>query len=184
MNQPSSVKRAAVSAACIALCYVLPIAFHSVGLGSTLSPMHIPVLLCGMLCGGGYGMFCGLAGPLLSSVLSGMPSATVLISMVPELMIYGLVSGLGMKLLRTQNLFADVYISLIAAMVLGRVAGGIASAVFYLGTGEAFSIAIWAATYFVGTIPGIISQLILIPILIVTLMKAGIIPARYPNVSK
>ena len=101
MNKMSSVKRATVTAACIALCYILPMAFHSLGLGGAFSLMHIPVLLCGIICGGGYGLFCGMAGPLVSSVLSGMPSATGLIFMVPELMVYGLVSGLAMKLVRT-----------------------------------------------------------------------------------
>ena len=128
MNKMSSVKRATVTAACIALCYILPMAFHSLGLGGAFSPMHIPVLLCGIICGGGYGLLCGMAGPLVSSVLSGMPSATGLIFMVPELMVYGLVSGLAMKLVRTGKVYGDLYIALIAAMLLGRVAGGIASA--------------------------------------------------------
>lgn len=179
MNKMSSVKQACITAVCIALCYVLPMSFHALGLGSVFLPMHIPVLLCGMVCGGGYGLFCGITGPVLSCVLSGMPTATGLISMVPELVIYGLVSGLVMKHLRTKNLYADLYIALTAAMLLGRVAGGVASACFYMGTGEAFSITIWAASYFVSTLPGIVSQLILIPILIITLMKARVIPKRY-----
>lgn len=181
MKQMSSVKQATISAACIALCYVLPLAFHAFGLGGALSPMHIPVLLCGLICGSGYGLFCGIAGPVLSSVLSGMPSATGLISMVPELMVYGLVSGLLMKKIRTGKLYADLYIALIAAMILGRVTGGIASAIFYIGNGQPFSISIWVTSYFVGTAPGIVTQLILIPVLAATLMKARVIPARYPS---
>lgn len=179
MNKMSSVRRATLTAVCIALCYVLPMAFHSLGLGSAFSPMHIPVLLCGIICGGGYGLFCGIAGPVLSCVLSGMPSTTGLIFMVPELAAYGLAAGLLMKLVYTKNLCADLYIALAAAMLLGRIAGGIVSAIFYMGTGETFSIAIWAASYFAGTLPGIIVHLILIPVLIVTLMKARIIPNRY-----
>ena len=97
MNTMSSVRRASVCAMCIALCYVLPLAFHALAAGSMLSPMHIPVLLCGIICGPGYGVFCGIAGPVLSSVLSGMPSATGLIAMVPELLTYGLVCGLLMR---------------------------------------------------------------------------------------
>lgn len=184
MNKMSFVKQVTLCAACIALCYVFPIAFHALGLGYTFSPMHIPVLLCGLVCGAGYGCFCGLAGPVLSSVLSGMPSATGLISMVPELMIYGFVSGLVMKLIRTKNLYLDLYIALVAAMLLGRVAGGVASAIFYMGTGEAYSIAIWATSYFVGAVPGIITHLILIPLLVITLMKAKVIPARYSKVAQ
>lgn len=179
MNKMSPVKQATITAACIALCYILPMAFHSLGLGGALSPMHIPVLLCGLICGGGYGLFCGLAGPLVSSLLSGMPNAVGLVSMVPELMAYGLTSGLMMKLVRTGKLGRDLYIALIAAMLLGRVAGGIASALFYLGGGKAFSIAIWVSSYFAGTLPGIAVQLILIPLLVITLVKARVIPQRY-----
>ena len=68
----SKIKKACICAICIALCYVLPVALHSFGLGSILSPMHIPVLLCGLVCGGFYGAFCGIAGPIVSSILSGM----------------------------------------------------------------------------------------------------------------
>ena len=183
MKRMSSVKTACICAICIALCYVLPVAFHALGLGSMFSPMHIPVLLCGLVCGGFYGAFCGIAGPVLSSVLSGMPSATGLISMVPELLIYGLVSGLLMKLIRTGKLQLDLYCSLVPAMLLGRIAGGIAQALFVnlMATGETFNIAVWATSYFVGTFPGIAAHLILLPVLVTTLMKARIIPNRYPK---
>lgn len=183
MKQLSSVKRACITAVCIALCYVLPIAFHALGAGSVFSPIHIPALLCGLVCGGGYGLFCGIAGPILSSLISGMPSATGLIFMVPELAVYGLVAGILMKVIRTGKSGLDVYISLIAAMVLGRVAGGIASALFYVGIGQSFSIALWASSYFLGTLPGIIVHLILIPVLVFTLTKAKVIPARYTEVA-
>lgn len=179
MRQLSSVKMACMTAVCIALCYVLPLAFHALGLGSVFSPMHIPVLLCGMVCGWGYGLFCGIAGPVLSSVLSGMPSAVGLITMVPELAVYGIVSGMMMKLVRTGKLSADLYLSLVAAMLLGRIAGGIASALFYMGTGRAFSVALWAASYLAGTLPGMLVHLIFVPLLVFMLMKSGVIPPRY-----
>ena len=179
MKKMSSVKKATVTALCIALCYVLPVVFHATGLGSAFSPMHIPVLLCGLVCGSGYGMFCGIAGPVLSSVLSGMPTATQLIYFLPELTVYGFVTGLMMKLVRTKKLMVDLYISLAVAMLLGRFVGGIAEALFYLGSGQAFTIAAVAAGYFVTTIPGIICHLIVIPILVTTLMKARLIPNRY-----
>lgn len=181
MNKTSPAKQLTIAAVCIALCYVLPIALHPLGLGNALSPMHIPVLLCGMVCGGGYGLFCGLAGPLLSSVLSGMPPAAALVAMVPELMVYGLASGLIMGFIRTKNLFLDLYISLGIAMLLGRIAGGVASALVHMGTDSGFGISVWVASYFTGTLPGIVVQLVLIPLLVGILMKARVIPARYPN---
>ena len=179
MTKISPVKRAAIAALCIALCYVLPVVFHAAGLGSVFSPMHIPVLLCGLICGSGYGIFCGIAGPVLSSILSGMPPMTRLVYFVPELVVYGFVTGLMMKLVRTKKLLPDLYISLITAMILGRIAGGIVEALFYLGSGQPFTIAAIATGYFVTSIPGILCHLIVIPVLVATLMKAKLIPNRY-----
>lgn len=181
----SRIKKACICAICIALCYVLPVALHSFGLGTILSPMHIPVLLCGLVCGGFYGVFCGIAGPILSSILSGMPPVTMLFSMIPELVVYGLATGLLMKWVRTGKLLPDVYISLAAAMVLGRIVGGIAKALFIAinATGDAFTLGIWAASYFVGTLPGIVVHLVLIPLLVTVLMKTKVIPARYTKVA-
>jgi hypothetical protein len=181
MEKMSTIKRACICAICIALCYVLPLAFHSLGIGTAFSPLHIPVLLCGLICGGFYGGFCGLAGPVLSSLLSGMPPVMGLVTMIPELVVYGVVSGLLMKWVRTGKLYLDVYISLGGAMLLGRIAGGIAKALFfaYLANGETFGIAMWVSSYIVGTLPGIVAHLVLIPILVITLMKAGVIPKRY-----
>lgn len=181
MNTLSSVKKICITAVCIALCCVLPMAFHSVGLGSTFSPMHIPVLLCGLVCGGTYGMLCGCIGPILSSVLTSMPGPTMLVSMVPELMAYGLVSGLLMRYVRTGKALADLYISLSATMIAGRIVGGIAKALFYMGTGEAFTLAAWATGYFATSLPGIICHLVVIPVLVLMLQKAKLIPARYPK---
>ena len=181
----SRIKKACICAICIALCYVLPVALHSFGLGTILSPMHIPVLLCGLVCGGFYGVFCGIAGPIISSILSGMPPVTMLFSMIPELVVYGLVSGLLMKWVRTGKLLPDVYISLAVAMVLGRVVGGIAKALFIAinATGDAFTLGVWATSYFVGTLPGIVVHLVLIPLLVTVLTKTKVIPTRYNKVA-
>ena len=179
MEKMSSVKRATITAVCIALCYILPLIFHAFGAGAAFSPMHIPVLMCGLICGSGYGLFCGIAGPVLSSVLSGTPSAVRLIYFVPELMVYGFTTGLMMKLVPTKKLLPDLYIALLTAMLAGRIVGGIAKALFYLGSGQAFTIAAIAAGYFVSTLPGIICHLIVIPILVTTLMKTRLIPSRY-----
>ena len=175
----SSVKKICICAICAAMCYVLPPAFHAVSLGNLLSPMHLPVLLCGLVCGWPYGLFCGVLGPVLSFLLSGRPGPAMLVSMVPELCVYGLVTGLGMKLIRTGKTVPDIYLSLLPALVLGRVAGGAAQALFYLSTAESYSVAMWASAYVVGTLPAIVLQLILLPTLVWGLMRARLIPARY-----
>ena len=179
----SQIKQLCICAICIALCYVLPVAFHTLSLGSVFSPLHIPVLLCGLVCGGFYGAVCGIAGPVLSSVLSGMPPAMALVSMIPELMAYGLVTGVMMKLVRTGKLLPDLYISLIIAMILGRIVGGVAKALFIslMATGEVYGLTIWATSYFAGSLPGIALHLILLPALFVLLVRARILPSRYPK---
>ena len=179
MKTMSPVKKATLTAVLIALCYVLPILFHSAGLGSVFAPMHIPVLLCGLICGSGYGLFCGIAGPILSSVLSGMPPAAMLFYFIPELMTYGFITGLMMKLVRTNHTLPDLYICQISAMLAGRIVGGVAQALFYLGSGQAVTISAIATGYFVTSMPGIVCHLVVIPVLVTTLMKAKLIPNRY-----
>ena len=181
MSAMSPAKRITICAMCIALCYVLPIAFHAIGLGSALSPMHIPVLLCGLVCGGGSGLLCGIIGPVVSSLLSSMPPMLMLVRMIPELCVYGLAGGLAMRYIRTGNTAGDLYISLGVAMVAGRIVGGIATAIFYTVTSGVYSVALWAASYFVESLPGIVAHLVLVPLLVLTLERTALIPARYPK---
>lgn len=176
----SKTKKICICAVCAALCCVLPPAFHALALGSIFSPLHLPVLLCGLICGWPYGLLCGLVGPVLSSLLFGMPAPVILVSMVPELCCYGLCCGLGMKWIRTGKLYADLYLSLLPAMVLGRIVGGAASALFFLTQSEPYSLSLWISAYFVQTVPGIILQLIAIPLLVLILTKSALVPGRYP----
>lgn len=183
MKTMSPIKRITITAVCIALCYVLPIAFHSIGLGSILSPMHIPVLLCGLVCGGGYGALCGILGPVLSSLLSSMPPMLMLTRMIPELAVYGLAGGLAMHYIRTGKATLDVYISLVIAMIAGRIVGGIATAIFFAATSGVYSLSLWLASYFVEALPGIAAHLVLVPLLVLTLAKAKVLPSRYSKVA-
>ena len=174
----SSVKKSIITAMCVALCIVLPMAFHAIpNAGSVYTPMHIPVLICGLVCGWAYGLACGVLGPVLSWLLTGMPALTSLPQMIAELAVYGVVSGLLMKFVRTGRLYADLYVSLVAAMLAGRVVAAVLSALIFV-RGEA-SIAFYATTYFVAAFPGIVIQLALIPTIVVALEKANLIPARY-----
>ena len=104
MVRMSYVKRSVITAACIGLCVVLPMAFHAIpNAGSLLSPMHIPVLLSGLICGWSFGLLCGLAGPLLSTLITGMPLVAHSPPMLVELAVYGLASG-SFALVRTKCL--------------------------------------------------------------------------------
>lgn len=175
----SSIKKVCVCALCIALCYVLPPAFHALNLGMAFSPMHLPVLLCGLACGWPYGALCGIMGPILSSLLSGMPAAAQLPYMIPELCAYGLFSGLLLSLIRTGRPYLDLYLSLLPAMLLGRIIGGAVRALFYLSTAQEYSLALWAGAYIAGTLPGTIVQLVVLPALVTLLVKARLLPGRY-----
>lgn len=171
------VKKLVLTALFIALCVVLPIAFHSIpNAGSIFLPMHIPVLLCGLICGWAYGGLCGLVGPLLSSVLTSMPPAAVLPGMMVECCVYGLVTGLMMRYVRTGKVTLDLYLSLVAAMLLGRVLSGIAKALIFT---PGMSLAAWATASFVTALPGIAIQLALLPAVILALTKARLLPPRY-----
>ena len=174
-----SVKKLTLSSVCIALCVVLPIAFHSIpDAGTVFLPMHIPVLICGMICGWPYGLLCGLMGPLLSSAITGMPPAAILPAMMVECGAYGMVSGLMLHFVRTGKTYPDLYISLVTAMLAGRVVSGIAKALIFM---PGISMTAWITASFVTALPGIVIQLVFLPGVVLTLMKARVIPLRYSD---
>ena len=175
----TSVKKLVFTAVCAALCLVLPMAFHTVpNAGTVFLPMHIPVLLCGLICGWPYGAVCGLIGPLLSSLVTGMPPAAMLPSMMVECCAYGFTSGLLMRFVRTKHAAADLYISLVSAMIVGRVLAGFAKAWIFTPGVAPFA---WVTTSLVAGVPGIAIQLVLMPMVVYALTKAKLIPTRYPK---
>ncbi len=176
----TSVKKTIISAVSVALCVVLPLAFHGIpNAASVFLPMHIPVLLCGLICGGAYGLIGGLLGPFLSSLITGMPPTAYLPSMMIELAAYGLVAGLAMSLIRSRSNLLDLYLSLFLALIVGRIVAGLARALIF--SPGAYSLTAWIASYFVTALPGLIIQIILLPSLVIALEKAGLIPSRYPS---
>ena len=180
MSSLPPVKRSVIAALCLSLCIVLPMAFHAVpNAGAVFAPMHVPVLLCGLLCGWPYGLFCGAVGPLLSSVLTGMPPAAILPAMMVECAVYGFLSGLLIGFVRTGRLYTDLIVSLGIAMLAGRIAAGLARAWFFSAGGYSFSV--WAAAYFVTGLPGLVLQFLLIPALVTALVRARLIPRRYEH---
>ena len=173
----SKVKKLVICAVCIALCVVVPMAFHAIPNGGTVFlPMHIPVLLCGLICGWPYGTICGLLGPALSSLITGMPPAAMMPAMMVECAVYGCVGGALLDKVHTGKIYGDLYICLPIAMLCGRIVSGIAKAlIFAPGT----TLAAWATVSFVTGLPGIVIQLVLIPTIVYALMRARLIPKRY-----
>ena len=179
MTTIKPTKRTILAAMFVALCVVLPIAFHGIpDAGSIFLPMHIPVLICGMVCGWPYGFLCGLLGPLLSSLITGMPPVAYLPPMMVECAVYGMVTGLALKYVRTGKLQADLYIALVCAMLAGRVVSGVAKALIF---SPGITMTYWITASFVTALPGIVIQLVVIPLLVTVLMKARLIPERYPR---
>ncbi|MFA5527439.1 MAG: ECF transporter S component [Peptostreptococcales bacterium] len=159
----------------IALGFILPFMTGQIpAIGSRLLPMHIPVFLGGFICGGPIGLMIGFIVPLLRSAIYSMPPMfPMAISMAFELGVYGLATGLVYKILPKNKM--NVYITLIISMVLGRMAWGIVSALLYRSIGMDFSMDMFIMMGFINAIPGIIIQLVLIPIIVIALEKAGLI---------
>ncbi|MER1957575.1 MAG: ECF transporter S component [Solibacillus sp.] len=126
--------------------------------GAVLLPMHIPILICGLVCGKKYGLFAGIITPLLAFLISGMPIIfPVGLSMMFELATYGFVAGYACK-----NLKFNPYVSLLIAMVVGRAVYGIAAAIFYGFANFDFGLQMFIQASFIVALPGIIIQLIII----------------------
>ncbi|MCL2461758.1 MAG: ECF transporter S component [Defluviitaleaceae bacterium] len=169
-----SIKKTVYTALFVALGLVLPLAFHAIpNAGGVFLPMHIPVLLCGIVCGFPYGLICGILAPLLSWLLTGMPPAVILPSMLCELAAYGTVSAALIHFVRTKNTYANIYISLLGAMLAGRIFYGAVNALI-INMGS-YSMKIWLASAFGTALPGIVIQIILIPAIIIALKRAKLI---------
>lgn len=167
------MKKLVYSAMCLALCLVLPFLTGQIPeIGSMLLPMHIPVLLCGFLCGGGWGAAVGFTAPLLRHLLFGMPPMPGCISMALELATYGFVVGLLHRKLGKG--VKSIYVSLICAMAAGRLVWGIAQMAIMGLNGGSFPFGAFVAGAFTSAIPGIVLQLVLLPILVRALEKAGV----------
>lgn len=170
-----ALRKLVLSAMFLAIGLVLPFFTGQIRqIGNMLLPMHIPVMLCGLICGWQYGAVVGLVIPLIRSLLFGMPPFfPTAVSMAVELCIYGLAIGFLYGLFKKQNLLA-VYVSLIPAMILGRVAWGGAQTVLLSMQESAFTLKAFLAGAVLNAIPGIILQLFLIPAIMTTLHYTGL----------
>lgn len=156
-----------LSAAFLAIGMVLPLFTAQIKeIGDSLLPMHIPVLLCGLLCGPVHGGFIGLVLPFLRSVTFGMPPIyPQAVWMALELFTYGLVIGLIYGAFKKKNI-STVYLSLVTAMLFGRIVWGIAKAVLLGVGGKPFTFTMFLVGGFADALPGIILQLVLIPVIL------------------
>ena len=174
----TSIKTLVLAALFLSLALILPFLTGQIPeIGSMLCPMHIPALLCGFFCGWPWGLAVGLIAPVLRSLLFGMPPMfPVAVCMSAELATYGAVSGLLYSKLPRNK--ASIYISLLTAMVAGRLVWGVAH---FLCAGlnvSAFGLSAFWAGAITTAIPGIIVQIVLIPFLVMALEKYNPVRAK------
>lgn len=167
-----NLKSLCLSAVCLALCMVLPLLTGQIPqIGSALSPMHIPVLMCGLLCGWQYGLIIGFIAPLLRFLLFGMPPIMPTgLSMMFELAAYGAFSGLLLKLLPKK--LPWLYASLAGAMLGGRLVWGVVRFVLGIVAGPAFTFSMFLSGAFITAVPGIICHIALIPPVVIGVRRA------------
>ena len=168
------IRRLTYAALYLAIAMVLPFVTGQIPeIGSALCPMHIPALLCGFMCGWPWGLAVGFIAPLLRSVIFGMPVMVPgAVAMAFELAVYGAVSGLLYRLLpRTK---VNIYVTLIVSMIAGRVVWGIARLILAGLSGNSFTWALFIAGAVTNAIPGIILHIVLIPVLVMVMERAGL----------
>ena len=175
----NNVKKLVLSAMFIAIGLVLPFLTGQIReIGSMLLPMHLPVLLCGLICGWQYGLAVGFIVPLLRSFLFSMPMLyPTAIAMAFELATYGLVTGLIYSRVKKQNI-GTLYMSLISAMLAGRIIFGIAQVILLGLKNQAYSWPAFIGASFTNALPGIIIQLILIPAIMTASHKSKLLPQK------
>lgn len=172
VGERSATENLVLAAMFLALGIIMPFLTGQIpGIGSRLLPMHIPVLICGYVCGWQYGLLVGFVVPILRSIMFGMPPMMpTAAAMAFELAAYGAVTGILYEKLPKSNW--SVYVSLISAMIVGRVVWGLVCVPLYGLTGGAFTVQIFLAGGFLNAIPGIILQLVMIPVLVISLRRA------------
>lgn len=177
MKRTKSIQNLVLAALFLALGLMLPFLTGQIPeIGSMLLPMHLPILLCGLICGWKYGLAVGFIVPLLRSFLFTMPPMyPAAVAMAFELAAYGCIVGFLYGHSRWKCVKA-VYRSMIPAMIGGRVIWGVAMVILLGVRGGSFTLAAFLSGAFLNAIPGIILQLVLIPVLMVALGKAKMIP--------
>ena len=168
------VRRLTYAALYLAMAMILPFVTGQIPeIGAMLCPMHIPVLLCGFMCGWPWGAAVGFIAPLLRSVIFGMPVMfPTAVAMAFELAVYGGLAGLLYHLLPRTN--GTVYIALVISMIGGRIVWGIVQLILSGLSGNSFTWTMFLAGAVTNAIPGIILHLVLIPVLVILMDKAGL----------
>jgi len=171
MKNQISIQKITMSAMFLALAFVMPFFTGQIPkIGAMLCPMHIPVILCGFVCGGPWALAVGFIAPLLRSFIVGMPTLfPKAVAMAFELATYGLVSGVLYKVLPKKK--TNIYISLVVSMISGRLVWGLVQLCCVSFNVTRFGLSAFWAGAVVNALPGILIQLILIPLVVMAVEK-------------
>lgn len=174
----TDLSKLTLSALFLALAYVMPFLTGQIPeVGSMLCPLHIPVLVCGFICGPLWGLLVGFIAPLFRSLTLGMPPFfPSAVCMAFELAAYGAIVGWLHKIFPKKKPF--IYCSLLIAMILGRLVWGTAMFVCMGIKGSQFTFAAFLAGAFTNAIPGIIIQIVLIPVLVMIFDNPKVVNLR------
>ena len=155
-----------LAALCLALAYVLPFLTGQIPeIGAMLCPMHVPVLLCGFICGWPWGLAVGITAPLIRALTLGMPPLfPTAVCMAAELAVYGSVAGLARRYLPRKKPF--IYLSLLIAMIAGRLVWGASMFLCLGGSGGRFTMTAFLSGAILNAIPGILVQIVCVPLLV------------------
>lgn len=173
MKKDMTLQKTILSGLFLALGILLPFLTGQIQqFGNMMLPMHLPVLICGFVCGPFWGLAVGFITPLLRSLLFHMPPMfPIAITMAFELAAYGLLTGLFGKVFPKGK--SGVFAALIVSMIAGRVVWGLAAGTFYSMAGMPFNMTVFVAGAFLNAWPGIIVQLILVPPIVRAVRKVA-----------
>lgn len=166
-----TLKNTVLSAVFLTMGLLLPLLTGQIPVvGKALCPMHLPVLLCGFICGPFWGAAVGIITPILRSFIFEMPQLyPTAIGMAAELCAYGFMSGIMYRLLPKRKIF--IYPSLIISMIAGRLVYGVVKLGLYMIKADGFSLAAYWTENFVKTLPAIILQIVIVPPLVMIAKK-------------
>ena len=171
-SKMTKIKRLVLSAFFLALGMVLPLLTGQIKeIGDSLLPMHLAVMLCGVICGWQYASVVGIALPFLRSITFGMPPLYPnAVWMALELATYGFVIGFLFSLRKKYSRWY-LFVCLISSMLAGRIVWGIAKAILLGVAGKAFTFAAFITGGFVDAIPGLMLQFFLVPLAVEALYQ-------------
>lgn len=156
-------KNLVTAAMLLALAIILPTIIHISGInGAIFLPMHIPVLITGLIVGSSWGFVVGIISPIINHMITGMPPVPIFWVMIVELGLYGLISGI---------LYRKVKMTLWPSLILSMVIGRLGAALMVLILGKGFGVPVPPIDIYIKgmtltALPGIIIQLIFIPMIV------------------